>query len=631
MADQSFTVFGKALRENGESVLILDDLDFNLTAPPSATTIEGTIDALHDFCPNVCVIRVTALPCPREVDPIQVGRLDVADTRSYLNKAPRPVQLSSIIDYNRVHRGTGGLPIYLDDFIGALDVTNIEEAIAQADAQTITTADTLHESIVKEIKELEHCTVEEMQRTRALLWTLTILDQGESLGAIKRLDGRAPIWPKNANHLQSRGCLESVTITSKLATAGQSAPASDGDKILRIPRLVRDHVQSIMTDEERQDIIRKVANLYFSDDWRMGTVRMRRRLAIGTEISTHQSGNELTILKHILKSPEVYFGKTPMVAFYLALSYASQLKSKGFYGEAYEAAKDTLAIVESRPTVYPKAEVYHIQLLAASCARMVGEREACMQYLQTSLPFVRESGVKATLTDALVTYSMALLSLKRGAEAKTAAEEILKLAPKDSSDYLQAKATLAEINMPRPKAIQYLRKLATKAKNLGHFTVADNATLEVVSDSDNTEEKLKMLNDIKSRRDLSYNFVRATIRRIETLIDAGRESELTGTDREDLWFSYNLAYSQRMASIFNWCHRVCWKYLEATNGNQQLGELYMHSSFVWRLRGEATEELAYTIKLQAESMKKPSIGPIMSIVGYLTRRIAALAKAVGAT
>jgi tetratricopeptide (TPR) repeat protein len=465
-----------------------------------------------------------------------------------------------------------------------------------------------------------------MKRTRALLWTLTILDQGESLGAIKRLDGRAPIWPKNANHLQSRGCLESVTITSKLTASGRPTPSTDGDKILRIPRLVRDQVTSIMTREEREDIIRKVANLYLSDDWRIGIVRMRRRLAIGTEISTHQSGNELTILKHILQSPEVYFGEEPMVAFRLALSYASQLKSKGFYGEAYEAAKDTLAIVENMQTVYPKEEVYHIQLLAASCARMVGERETCVNYLQTALPYVRVSGAKAALSDALQTLSMALLSLKRNAEARAAAEEVLKLAPKDSSDYLQAKATLAEINMPRANAIKYLRKLATKARNLGHFTVADNAMLEVVSDTDNTEEKLKMLNDIKSRRHLSYNFVRATIRRIETLIDAGRLSELTGTDQDDLWFSYNLTYSQRMASVFNWCHQVCWKYLEATNGRHQLGELYMHSSFVWRLRGESSEELTYTVKLQAEAIKMPGIAALVSIVGYLTRRIAALAK-----
>src|SRR4029079_662216 len=53
IADQPFTVFGKALRENGDSVLIFDDLDFSRDAAPSAnTSLEGTIDALHDFCPN---------------------------------------------------------------------------------------------------------------------------------------------------------------------------------------------------------------------------------------------------------------------------------------------------------------------------------------------------------------------------------------------------------------------------------------------------------------------------------------------------------------------------------------------------------------------------------------------------
>ena len=126
LADQSFTVFGKALRENGESVMILDDLDFIVTGQLTTTSIERTIEALHDFCPNLSIIRVTALACPQEVDAIRVGRLDAADTRSYLNKSPRRVQLTSVIDYNRVHRVTGGLPIDLDDFIGALDVSNID-------------------------------------------------------------------------------------------------------------------------------------------------------------------------------------------------------------------------------------------------------------------------------------------------------------------------------------------------------------------------------------------------------------------------------------------------------------------------------------------------------------------------
>jgi hypothetical protein len=354
---------------------------------------------------------------------------------------------------------------------------------------------------------------------------------------------------------------------------------------------------------------------------------MRRRLVIGTEISTHQSGNELAILKHLLQSPDVYFGRTPSVAFKLALSYVSQLNSKGYYGEAYEAAKDTLAVVESMPSVYLKDEAYHIQLLAASCARMVGDREACVNYLQTALPAVRQSGVKSTLTSALVILSLALQTLKRNPEAKIAAQEILDVAPKDSEDYLQAKATLAEIELARPDAIRYLRELATKAKNLGHYTVAENAILEIVSDSDNTEEKLRMLNDIKSRRGHDYNFVRATLRRVETLVDFHREDELTATDHQDLLFSYRLAYSQRMSSIFDWCHRVYWKYLMATNRKDDLGELYMHSSFVWRLRGAADEELTYSLKLQVEATRSRNIGSIVNLIGYIARRIAALTVA----
>jgi tetratricopeptide (TPR) repeat protein len=573
-ADQSFTLFGKALRENGDCVLILDDLDYAVSGScATQPTVDQTIEALHDFCPNLSIIRITALGCPPDTDPIRIGGLDVADTRSYLNKAPKPVHLSSTVDYNRVHRVTGGVPIYLDDFIRALDVTDVEGALAQADAQPLPTGGSLHESITREIKDIQNATADDMNRTRALLWTLAILEQGESLAAIKRLDARAPIWPKHASYLQSRGCLESVTITAQFTTSGGHPIRREGDKILRIPRLVRDYVLSIMTSAERQEIVRSVATLYFSDDWRLGLIRMRRRLAIGTEISTHQSGNELAILKCLLQSPDVYFS-SPSVAFQLALGYVGQLRSKGFYGEAYEAAKDTLAIVESMESVYVKEETYHIQLLAASCARMVGEREACVKYLQIALPAVRASGVKARLTDALVNLAMALHTLKRNPEATAAAKEILEVAPKDSADYLQAKATLAEIEMSQPDAVRYLKTLATRAKNLGHFTVADNAILEVVTNTDNTEEKLRMLNGIKSRRDLDYNFVRATIRRIETLIDAGRKSELTATDRDDLWFSYHLAYSQRMASIFDQCHRVYWQYLKATNNERHLGELY---------------------------------------------------------
>jgi tetratricopeptide (TPR) repeat protein len=627
-AGHPMTVLGDALREGGGCLLILDELDYpSAGTQQSLPTIDGTIEALHDFCPNLLIVRITSLPCPDSVAPIKIGPLQLPDTRSYLNKAPRPVKFTSMTDYARVHRATGGVLVYLDEFINALGVTNIEGAIAQVETQPVVSPESLHASVVKEIDEIHASSTDEMKRTRSLLRTLTVLEQGESLTAIKRLDSTAPIWPRNASYLQNRGCLDSITITPRLTNGRRVISPVESDKILRIPRLVRDYVLSIMTEEERREIVRTVAKLYFSEDWRLGIVRMRRRLAVGTEISTHQSGNEMTILKLLLQSPTDYFQGGAAGAFQLALSYVGQLKSKGFFGEAYEAAKDTIAIVESLSTVYAEVDVYHIRLAAASCARMVGEREACVEYLQAALPFVRESDVKARLTDALVNMAMAYKALNKKAEALETSKEILETAPKNSSDYLQAKAIQAEINMKRPDAIRYLKTLARKARNLKHFTVADNVTLEIVAETDNTEEKLKMLSDIKSRRDLRYNFVRATIRRIETLIDANRESELTDLDREDLLFSYQLAYSQRLVSIFDWCHRVYWKYLIATNNNTQLGDLYMYSSFVWRLNGDVAGELSYSLQLQQEMAKTSIKAHIVGIIGYVARRIAALTGA----
>lgn len=625
-AGQSITLFGQALRGIGECVLILDDLDCVANgADGSPASVEETVEALHDFCPLLSIIRITALPPPSSVRVTRVGPLDSADTRIYLNKATPPAYLASTTDYARVHRVTGGVAVYLDDIIAALSVSDIEGALAQIDSQPATVTGSLHPSVVNEINAIVRSDAEDIKRTRRLLWTLAILEQGESLTTIRRLDARSPIWPKYATYLQSKGCLDAVVATPMLHGGHRLALPVEGEKILRIPRLVRDYVISIMSDEDRVDIIRSVATLYFAEDWRLGTVRMRRRLAVGTEISTHQSGNEMTILRHLLQNPHPFFGDSASPAFSLGLSYVSQLKSKGFYGEAYEAARDILGIVNSLPAEYGKEELHHLTLLAAAAARMVGDKEASLRYLTTAMPWVRESGVRDRLTAALVALALVNHSLKKTEDAKAIAKEIMGLASADSADYLQAKAILAEYEPERADAMRKLKAIAKKARNHGHHTVADNVTLEIVSEIDNTDEKLQLLGDIKSRRDYHFNYVRATLRRIETLLDAGRVSGLTDTDREDLRYSYQLAYSQRL-SIFDWCHRVYWQYLTHTNKRSQLGELFMYSSFVWRLNGNARIELDY-LQLLHEEHSRNALGSYLSgLIGYLMRRIAALTK-----
>ena len=209
---------------------------------------------------------------------------------------------------------------------------------------------------------------------------------------------------------------------------------------------------SKMPTSERIEITKAVANLYFGSDWRLGTVRMRRRIAFSNDTAAHQSGNEMTILRSLASKPNEYFGTSGI--FSVALSYISQLRSKGFYGEAYEAAREFLGIASSEVCAVTDEETTHLQILAGQSARMIGEREACVEFLSDALPKVRESGQKELLTDVLVDLALVQKTLQRNGEAVEAAEEILENAPKNSSNYLQAKAVIAELQMRSTRTCQ---------------------------------------------------------------------------------------------------------------------------------------------------------------------------------
>ena len=228
---------------------------------------------------------------------------------------------------------------------------------------------------------------------------------------------------------------------------------------------------------------------------------------------------------------------------------------------------------------------------------MIGEKKACVEFLTEALPVVRQSKQKSQLTDVLVELSMALKSLGRNNEAKSFAEEVLKETPKETSDYFQAKSILIEVEDEQPNRHRRLKTLRSRARNLGHHTAADNITLNLASETNNTDEKLKLLGEVKRRGERAYNYIRATIRRIETLLDSGRKAEISPTDVDDLWHSYHLAYSQRMAGIFKWCHRICWRFLSETGRENHLGALFVYSSFVWRLSGSLEAERKYLKQL----------------------------------
>ena len=113
----------------------------------------------------------------------------------------------------------------------------------------------------------------------------------------------------------------------------------------------------------------------------------------------------------------------------------------------------------------------------------------------------------------------------------------------------------------------------------------------------------------------------------EALLQSDRLSDISELDRQDLARSYSLAYTQRMGKIFNWCHQVMWDYLEAIGDRDAQRELFMHSSFLWRLSGDSDNELRYARLLsQAERWDSSvKVGPVAALLRYCLARVKALA------
>lgn len=625
LAGATLPQFAYELRSSGPALLVLDDLDpVPADEQDDQLTIDDTIRALLDFCESLVIIRVTTRPYA-VVTNLRIGPLDAADTRSYLESLPIAPHFASNTDYARVHRVTGGLPVHLDALAEALQVTTLENALAQIDAEALSERDVLPESVKHEITTIQNSANPDHERIRRLLWTLSILERGETLTVVKRLDSTKPIWAKHANYLQKNACLDIIEARASHYGANPARHLSIGEKVLRVPRMVRDFVVSAMTNTERICLIEDAATLYFGSDWRNGAVRMRRRIAFGNEMSSHQSGNELTLLRALAVNAATHFGGGGKTFFDLGLSYVSQLDSKGFYGEAYEAGREILGIAEAGTLSIDDSQNRTLKRLLGSCARMIGERQACIDYLTEILPGMRALGEKSVICDVLVDLALALKGIDRENDAAQIAAEILEIAPRESSDYFQAKSILAEQESNKSERLRKLRRLATRSRNLKHHTVADNIALEIAADSDDTEEKLRMLSSITSRNDREYNYVRATIRRVETLLGANRATEITELDQRDLWRSYSLAYAQRLSGIFDWCHRVCWEYLHSTGQRDKQAELLVFSSFVWRINGNKDIELRYMQLMESHTAcDSPLVGQVGRFVSYCKSRLVSL-------
>jgi hypothetical protein len=291
------------IRMAGPVLIFLDDVGASVdVASVDSASLRETLNAFLDLCPNL--IFVSTLPASVTTDAgsnslvVRLPPLDAADTRHYMvAHSINSVQLQSIVDYDRVHRATGGLPAHIDKIVQSLRFTDLSGALSELNESDTTDTAQLPTSIVDEIDALTAAEDEPSVRATLLLYVLSILERGELLSVVKRLIPAEPIWPANAKRLQDCGLLDVIDTTPH--RYNRFMVPTSGEKVLRIPRVVRDHVLSQIPLERQLELVTAAATLYFGSDWRNGSVRMRRRPDISPTVTAYRFSNEMLILRYL--------------------------------------------------------------------------------------------------------------------------------------------------------------------------------------------------------------------------------------------------------------------------------------------------------------------------------------------
>ncbi|QFS38849.1 metallophosphoesterase [Burkholderia cepacia] len=591
----SFPDFCKALTSAGPCILLLDEAPTGIIGDQTITAPEQDAEKLammlRDFCPNAIIFLLARqVPKVHAIDVIKLDALDEADTRTYLlahpsagNEARSPKGVSEIF------RHTDGLPVRIDRALGTLRVVSLAELGPPTGTDLISSpsvTEAIPMSLVNAVSELASSSDPVAKRSWLLLKVLAILQHGESLQRLKRIEHESPIFPRHAEELLERDLIQ---IRSSTSIIRQSEGVEDQVKILVSPRPVRDYVLSRMSPREIDHLVKKAVSLYFGESWRTGSAGLRKPdgMLISDDGSLLQ--NPHFLVTRLLATPSVWQSTDsaePVLG--LCRIYCSALLEAKNYRNCAIVCRDVLAIIPSEGF---SAHRDTIEIIFAKSLRMLGEHTEARPLYERLLTVDRSKEIKAQL---LLNYAMCLQSLGDVA-AIVAAKEVMDLVPK-TANALHAESIIYEMQEDEDSDTKLL-KLEVQARKHGFDTVANNLVLSRTAGNKSTEadNALRQVYTTAAANGDLYTAARATVRLAARSLR--QTTTLSSTDLAQLIKAYQYFYGERFDSLFSSAHQSLWNVFERQGDVRNMLSLFRHSSFIWRLHGDDDRERDYIKRL----------------------------------
>ncbi|QKV52022.1 metallophosphoesterase [Comamonas antarctica] len=625
-----FAALCSGLSEEGEAILVLDEIDLSLDAGSSLTggtlslaqQIDGLVQVILDFCPELSVVVRSRLASnASSMRVVELGALDEADTAQYVSLHQKgSVHLASHDAVLRLHRHTDGIPSRIDSILRDLQIVGLK-GLFELDSDVAGKHAESREAspaLVRTIQALAASREDTDSRSFSLLKVLSMFPQGEQLFRVKRFFGARAFYPVHASRLLELNLVDVVTIKS----LEEKYTFSEQGSALVVRRAAREFVVQSLSSVEHRTLSAKALALYFGDDWELRGIRPPTYLKFkDSQCDMREIGNACTMVLRATRAA-TETGKIENIrsALALATSFAAQLRAGDHFRSVAGLYEDLLQMHESAGS---GLDLNPARIQYAKALRMIGEYARARDLLRQCEGSVT---TKAQKQDVLL--NLAFISESQdedSAETVDLARRAERVDPK-SNHGLQAKSIIIRnddsYQLDRDNQLKKVQEDAVKRKA---FILSNNLMIdraETMVDAESKKLLLKNVIQTARREGDSYNLVRASLKLAR--IGLNESGVLTAEQISDCTRAYEYLYNQRIDNLFGICHGVLWDSFLANGDGENLLHLFRHSSLIWRLRGQMKVESKYVEKLLPVVGKQVGSGVLNAdrkLLYFMTRSI----------
>lgn len=589
---QDITKFFDIINSLDRPFVVFNNLNEELIKQISE--LKEFIQTIFDFCPNSKIAFITEFkPQNQFFDYIELSPLDIPAVKLYIEKS-QEIQISfTYLDYEKIHRISSGIPLYIDKVIEQLkfrpvsDLGDMEFAYSTSDSDD----SILPKSLANEMKKIREDETKEASRRFLLLCILSLLHNGETYERIRRFFPKLPFYPDDITYLLNNKLVETVQVNSIF---------NDTDyeliKIIRVPRVIRDYVSSLLSDDEKLDIYKSACNIYLGENWRNSIKLIKVKDA---EVDLIVNQNLQIAIRFILSSGVEKNDELEIIRITrISSELISYFSDRGAYKDAISLTEDILLLIKD--INIDDIENIRMQLLIklGKNLRMSAITERSTSILKSICDDENNSLSKKERNSIRLNIAYTYENQKNKHEAIKYANLIKKSEnDKESSNYLSAESIIVNFIDDKNEKNKKLNAIKNKAERLGFNTLKANIILDMFHDSKDKSQLKHIDKIIQESKNDAYNKARALLTKAEITLNTKSVNKITEEDLLCLNISYSYSFYQRILILLNKCHDLAWEYWFKQDRFDQLLNLFRYSSFVWRLCGETDQEQRYIDKL----------------------------------